>query len=195
MTTLDQIAQAWGCSRQAVGKWKKKGMPVTSIESATAWRLRNGQRIPKVALHPAMTVSALPDPMLEMAQPVGEPGSASAMLDRAIRTAHQWYATYLEKRSSGEFLPMVQAHQRYEAASDEVRKCRSALHKQHQEEKRLVPADVAMEEINKALGPWKSALEAMPTALSKRVNPDNPGLAHDVLTEEVQKILRLAQND
>ena len=32
------IATAWGVSRQAVAKWVKLGLPITSVEEATKWR-------------------------------------------------------------------------------------------------------------------------------------------------------------
>ena len=58
--TASDLAKEWGCSRQAVAKWVAKGMPLTSMEEASAWRSANSQRAPRCKV--AQAAAAYTDP-------------------------------------------------------------------------------------------------------------------------------------
>ena len=58
--TASDLAKEWGCSRQAIAKWVAKGMPLISMEEASAWRAANSQRAPRCNV--AQAAAAYPDP-------------------------------------------------------------------------------------------------------------------------------------
>ena len=77
--TAQDVASEWGCSRQAVAKWVAKGMPLTTIEEATAWRSVHGQRAPRVKLAAAVAAHAATHtdrPSMETIQPGEDHGVA-----------------------------------------------------------------------------------------------------------------------
>jgi len=59
--TASDLAKEWGCSRQAVAKWVAKGMPLTSLEEASAWRAAHSQRAPRCRVAVAAAAYADPD--------------------------------------------------------------------------------------------------------------------------------------
>lgn len=59
--TASDLAKEWGCSRQAVAKWVGKGMPLASLEEASAWRAANSQRAPRCKVAQAAAAYADPD--------------------------------------------------------------------------------------------------------------------------------------
>ncbi len=84
--TASDLAKEWGCSRQAVAKWVAKGMPLTSMEEASAWRSANSQRAPRCKV--AQAAAAYTDPdgpvSLETALP-GETPELTEVRERANR--------------------------------------------------------------------------------------------------------------
>jgi hypothetical protein len=45
--TASDLARLWGCSRQAITKAVKRGMPLTSEEDAARWKVANAVRAPR----------------------------------------------------------------------------------------------------------------------------------------------------
>lgn len=84
--TASDLAKEWGCSRQAVAKWVKRGMPLTSMEEASAWRSANSQRAPrcKVVQAAAAYTDADGPVSLETAFP-GETPELTEVRERANR--------------------------------------------------------------------------------------------------------------
>jgi hypothetical protein len=84
--TASDLAKEWGCSRQAVAKWVAKGMPLTSMEEASAWRSANSQRAPRCRV--VQAAAAYTDPAgpvsLETAVP-GETPEVTEVRERSNR--------------------------------------------------------------------------------------------------------------
>lgn len=58
--TASDLAKLWGCSRQAIQKAVKKGMPLTSEEEAARWKVANAIRAPRCKV--SSLARQLPDP-------------------------------------------------------------------------------------------------------------------------------------
>ena len=58
--TASDLAKLWGCSRQAIQKAVKKGMPLTSEEDAARWKVANAIRAPRCKV--SSLARQLPDP-------------------------------------------------------------------------------------------------------------------------------------
>lgn len=84
--TASDLAKEWGCSRQAVAKWVSKGMPLNTIEEASAWRAAHSQRSPRCKV--VQRAAAYPDPAgpvaIETAIP-GETAELAEVRDRSNR--------------------------------------------------------------------------------------------------------------
>lgn len=84
--TASDLAKEWGCSRQAIAKWVAKGMPLTSMEEASAWRAANSQRAPRCKLVQAAAVYADSDGPVSLDTAVpGETAEVAEVRERSNR--------------------------------------------------------------------------------------------------------------
>jgi hypothetical protein len=191
MSSISQIAAAWGCSRQAVSKWARKGMPTHSVAAASSWRLTHGERSARVKLLPAIPV---PDPVADVAEEApaaltdGE--SAEAVRDRARKAERVAYAMLQERLRAKDYEGIHASLKNY-AVAKQVRDRSEVAFIKHQVEKgALVDRDSAISAQNRKLAAIKDHLLSLPAAAAKRANPTDPDMAALVLQEWVENTLR-----
>jgi len=84
--TASDLAKEWGCSRQAIAKWVAKGMPLTSMEEASAWRAAHSQRAPRCKVAQAAAAYPDPDGPVSLDTPVpGETAEVAEVRERSNR--------------------------------------------------------------------------------------------------------------
>lgn len=191
MSTFSEIAQAWGCSRQAVAKWVKKGMPISSLEAATSWRLGHGQRSARVKLLP--TVSA-PEPVdvddCSATVSTIDTESPEAVRDRARKAERIAYALFQERVRAKDLDGMNAALKGYATARAGRAGAEMDFIK-HQEAKNVLVDREKVMAINlRRINALKEHLLSLPDALAKRCNPSDPSLAAEMLSEWVERTLR-----
>lgn len=187
------IAQAWGCSRQAVCKWAKKGMPTSSVEAAASWRLGHGQRSPRVKLLPTV---AAPTPVIldDVAGPAVllDVESPEAVRDRARKIERSAYAVYQRRLQADDFEGIMAAIRNYNVAAKGRADAEVAFNNHKKEIGAVVDRASALSTQHRKLSAIKDHLTALPAAMAKRCNPVDPDLASMVLQEWVEKTLRAA---
>jgi hypothetical protein len=189
MSSASEIAAAWGCSRQAVAKWIKKGMPTSSIDAASSWRLSHGQRSARVKLLPAVEA---PDPVTDSDLPaaLADGESAEAVRDRARKAEKVAYALLQERMRLKDFDGIHAALRNYSAARAERGRADMDFIKHQQATGALVDRNQALSAQNRKLAAIKDHLLSLPEACAKRCNPTDPDLAAIVLMEWAENTLR-----
>jgi hypothetical protein len=187
------IAAAWGTSRAYVYKLIKKGLDISSVEAATAWREANAVNGigSKGKVKDGATPSGEPKPensyskkkrvrlrtlqdSLLMAITVEEL-CAAAVIDKATSTASQNFVNSYNK-----------AHQnRVETEA--------AIIKQQKERGELITAEAAKAEMAKLASSIISLLRSMPKQFAMKVNPSDEILAEMVLSEGIEALIEQIQ--
>lgn len=190
MSSAAEIAQAWGCSRQAVFKWIKKGMPTSSIEAASSWRLGHGQRSARVKLLPTVTA---PEPV---ADGVGvDPAalldveSPEAVRDRARKAERAAYALFQQRLAAKDFDGINAALKAYATARAGRAGAEMDFIKHQQTMGVLVDRETIKSIHLRRISAIKDHLLSISDALAMRCNPSDPGLAALALQEWAERTL------
>jgi len=170
------MAKALGISQPAVAKASKRGMPLTSVEDALAWRRTNqGAKRTKAAARQVASepvgLSALPELPDEL-----------AITDR------------LRQIAVGDF-ERASSIQERAAASRTVRDAEDAhearkrdLIRSEQEAQNLMHRDQVQTVIAEEVGKLRALLEAMPGAIAQSANPHDPELARDAVADYLEQV-------
>ena len=194
MSSASEIAAAWGCSRQAVAKWVKKGMPTTSVEAATSWRLSHGERSARVKLLPQIEPPLPASDGDDAGVPagLGDPDSAQASRDRARKAERVAYAMLQEQINAKDLGGINAAMKNYNTARAGRASADLDFIKHQKEAGALVDRFSAINSQNRKLSALKDLLLSLPESVAKRCNPTDPDLAALVLQEWAENTLRVA---
>ena len=190
---MSQIAQAWGCSRQNISKWVKKGMPTTSLAAASSWRMAHGSRSARVKLLPQLppAPAAVGDDVDPAALVDGE--SPEAVRDRARKAERTSYAMLQENLRTKDFDAITASLKAYTASQTLRSGAEIAFIKHHQLAGTLVDRSAALGSISRKLDPIKNLIMSLPEAMAKRCNPTDPETAAAALSEWAHSTLRSVQ--
>ena len=177
-----QMAKALGISQPAVAKASKRGMPLTSVEDALAWRRTNqGAKRTKAAAR-----QVTPEPVGLSALP--ELPDELAITDR------------LRQIAVGDF-ERASSIQERAAASRTVRDAEDAhearkrdLIRSEQEAQNLMHRDQVQTVIAEEVGKLRALLEAMPGAIAQSANPHDPELARDAVADYLEQVFSTLSN-
>jgi transcriptional regulator with XRE-family HTH domain len=178
-----QIAKALGISQPAVAKAAKRGMPLTSVEDALAWRRVNqSTKRTKVSAGPTPT----PEPIGLSALP--ELPDDLAVTDKLRRIAVNDFerASTIQERSAASrtVKDAEEAH--------EIRK--RDLVRSEQEAQNLMHRDQVQTVIAEEVGKLRALLEAMPGAIAMAANPHDPELARDAVADYLEQVFSTLSN-
>jgi transcriptional regulator with XRE-family HTH domain len=178
-----QIAKALGISQPAVAKAAKRGMPLTSVEDALAWRRVNqSTKRTKANAGPTST----PEPIGLSALP--ELPDDLAVTDKLRRIAVSDFerASTIQERSAASrtVKDAEEAH--------EIRK--RDMVKSEQEAQTLMHRDQVQAVIAEETGKLRSLLEAMPAAIAQAANPSDPELARDTVADYLEQVFSTLSN-
>ena len=178
-----QIAKALGISQPAVAKAAKRGMPLTSVEDALAWRRVNqSAKRTKTSAGPTPT----PEPIGLSALP--ELPDDLAVTDKLRRIAVNDFerASTIQERSAASrtVKDAEEAH--------EIRK--RDLVRSEQESQNLMHRDQVQTVIAEEVGKLRALLEAMPGAIAMAANPHDPELARDAVADYLEQVFSTLSN-
>jgi hypothetical protein len=176
------MAKALGISQQAVAKAAKRGMPLTSVEDALAWR-RVNQSTKRTKASSGPTP---PEPIGLSALP--ELPDDLAVTDKLRRIAVNDFerASTIQERSAASrtVKDAEEAH--------EIRK--RDLVRSEQESQNLMHRDQVQTVIAEEVGKLRALLEAMPGAIAMAANPHDPELARDAVADYLEQVFSTLSN-
>jgi transcriptional regulator with XRE-family HTH domain len=178
-----QIARALGISQPAVAKAAKRGMPLTSVEDALAWRHVN-QSTKRTKAGPRSAPT--PEPIGLSALP--ELPDDLAVTDKLRRIAVKDFenAGTIQERS---------AASRTVKDAEEAHETRKRdLVRSEQEAQNLMHRDQVQSVIAEEVGKLRALLEAMPGALAMAANPHDPELARDAVADYLEQVFSTLSN-
>ena len=194
MPTLQEIADAWGCSQPYVSKLKKLGMPTDTIEGATAWRENNRERSGKLTANSISGGVVIPK---DTSTPVSK-GDLSrddiyGCLARARNTEKVAYAILhnAQVNNATHKLPnLVKAHReavksRMEAEI-KVESLQVAMGSK-------IDADVARNIFARYMMTIRNLMEGLGSSVCRRANPSDPELAKDAISDGVKQIIAVIE--
>ena len=181
MPSQTEIAEALGLTRQRVSILVKKGMPIDSVEAATAWR--QAQADNRTRRMTGVTIAALNEHSLDdiLAQ--------QHILVASARTA------YRNAIESGD-----QAQSKLQTAFNQALKTLLSL-EEEQKKRALVNAEYiskaeAASAVKTLIGEILAKLDDLPTDVAERCNKANPAQAIKPLQDWVRKTREdIAAND
>jgi hypothetical protein len=177
------MAKALGISQPAVAKAAKRGMPLTSVKDALAWRRVNqSAKRTKSSAQPTPT----PEPIGLSALP--ELPDDLAVTDKLRRIAVNDFerASTIQERSAASrtVKDAEEAH--------EIRK--RDLVRSEQEAQNLMHRDQVQTVIAEEVGKLRALLEAMPGAIAMAANPHDPELARDAVADYLEQVFSTLSN-
>lgn len=184
------LVKVWGLSKQRVSELVAEGMPLESVEAATAWRAEryggNGGKLLNLSLQEkGARLPAPPEPPRAEDLERLDVHGVYARLMQAERSAWESYAAAL---ATGELVLIRGEAKLY---SESVR-MRLAAEKDVlavlQARGDLVPGSLAAEVVGRVLEAVRVLMLAQPSRVAARVNQDDPDLARGVLAADVAEM-------
>ena len=185
--TASDLAKEWGCSRQAVAKWVKRGMPLASLEEASAWRAAHSQRAPRCRV--AVAAAAYSDPdgpvSLETSVP-GETPELGEIRERSnrARVAEREAMKLLDQAKEAKDVhgirlaldKVIATQERARDAADELAKGRAAAGL-------LMPVSQHNQVVERLAAEFQRGLEALVNKGSRMVGKTAEEI-HEMMREE-----------
>ena len=192
MSTVAEIAAAWKCSRQAVAKWVKKGMPTTSIDAASSWRLGHGQRSPRAKLFPVVQAPVpIADGDFQSEPALIHGDNQTSVRERARKAERAAYAILQERIASKDVDGIAGALKAYNEARKGREGAELAFIKHQQATEVLVDREAITAMFNRRITMFRDHLLSLPDAMALRCNPNDPQGAAEALQEWVERTLRV----
>lgn len=192
MSTVAEIAAAWKCSRQNVAKWVKKGMPTTSIDAASSWRLGHGQRSPRAKLFPSVQAPDPADGDVQQSESGLLHGDNQASVrERARKAERVAYAILQDRIESKDVDGITGALKAYNEARKGREGAELAFIKHQQVTEVLVDRETYTAMFNRRITMFRDQLLSLPDAMGLRCNPNDPQGAAEALQEWVERTLRI----
>lgn len=176
------MAKALGISQPAVAKAVKRGMPLDSLEAATAWRQAN-QNARRTKL-PQPSVPRAVEPVAELVDLPDE----LAVTDRLRRLAVRDF------EAAGSIQERAAASRTVREAEDAHETRKRDLVKSEQEAQTLMHRDQVQSVIAEEAGKLRALLEAMPAAIAQAANPADPELARDTVADYLEQVFSTISN-
>jgi len=209
MPTISEYARARGVSHQYISKLAKKGMPLTSFETADLWREAHasskassspiriarvtdeGNGCEPVADHNAQKCA--PKDKLTYPDPACESALQTA-LTNARQAANEAWRLLCEAMIEGKPSRIQVLLNIHNKALEARLRVESAYREELERRRILIPLAEAMEIARRGYEVILQRLKALPQNVAPRCNPTDPDRAMTVLESECTAILGDAQN-
>ncbi len=200
--SVPDIAAAWGVSRAYVYKLLKKGLDISSLEAANAWRHGHakhgvGSRSKAAAPVHASAASAPDNPATEHFCTPRKPKSKRVRLktlqdslEMAIRVEELCAIAVIEKSQDAASQNFVNS---YNKAHQNRVETEAAIIKQQKERGELITADAATHEMSKLAASIISLLRSMPKQVALKANPSDEFLAEAAVSDAVESLIQQIQ--
>lgn len=176
------MAKALGISQPAVAKAVKRGMPLDSVEVATAWRQTNQNARRTKGAQPSAPRAA--EPMAEL----GDLPDELAVTDRLRRIAVRDF------EAAGSIQERAAASRTVREAEEAHEARKRDMVKSEQEAQTLMHRDQVQSVIAEEAGKLRALLEAMPAAIAQAANPADPELARDTVADYLEQVFSTLSN-
>lgn len=177
------IAKALNISRQLVNAFRNQGMPMDSVEAASAWL--NSRRAARGDLPREQAGETAPAPAV-----TDESFAEIVAQHRSLK--ERAYRKYLEDLDDGSASEQSKSYATY----DKLLKTMVNLEREAQARdlasRRLIESSVAAATFGKVLMAMRGELLQMSAQVSAKANPDNPRLAAKAIESAVHAILTRA---
>lgn len=177
-----QMAKALGISQPAVAKAVKRGMPLDSLEAATAWRQANQNARRTKGSQPS--APRPPEPAAELVDLPDE----LAVTDRLRRLAVRDFEL------AGSIQERAAASRTVRDAEEAHETRKRDMVKSEQEAQTLMHRDQVQSVIAEEAGKLRALLEAMPAAIAQAANPADPELARDTVADYLEQVFSTLSN-
>jgi len=176
------MAKALGISQPAVAKAVKRGMPLDSLEAATAWRQANQNARRTKGSQPS--APRPPEPAAELVDLPDE----LAVTDRLRRLAVRDFEL------AGSIQERAAASRTVRDAEEAHETRKRDMVKSEQEAQTLMHRDQVQSVIAEEAGKLRALLEAMPAAIAQAANPADPELARDTVADYLEQVFSTLSN-
>jgi hypothetical protein len=204
MSAVEDIALAWGVSRQYIYKAAKQGCPIKPapgetirnlIRRSLIWREENNKQGTRSENDVSSTHA--PEHVQEMAKiehedvPEGEdsqPHVDVSTIENSLKVAIEIEAKCAEevKRLKGRPGALMTAINVYNKAQANRMATEKSVMKLQQDRKHLITHDEAKRIINRVWGPFISRLRACPRNAAAMANPQNDTMAEAAIRKEIE---------
>ena len=181
-----KLCEEWGLTRARIGQYVAQGMPLTSLEDADAWRIRN---IPGAQKQTGGRSGGVESTLC--ASTLAENAQLAANGKQAAKVAWRSYKAAQKTGDSRQIATYGTAWEK--AAMMKLRLDEQVLAYAIKAEI-LVPVSQAARKIATSLNPIRTQLSNWPIALSAKLNPAAPEVARKVIQAAVDDIYRQIDN-
>ena len=172
-TTLQDIADALGISRQRVGALARRGMPTNSIEAAQAWRDEQQAQRDRGA-------------PIALAGPSLDDGSLASRITRHRSLVDQAEGVWRAAMETGD--PNQAKYQTaYNSAQKTLMAFEEELTRRLKDARVFIQRESAEETMRGLMGEVVNRLDKLALDVAEKCNPDNPALAAKVLDAWARK--------
>lgn len=190
------LARAWGVSRASVSRWVARGMPLSSMEAAEAWRAVNAPPRRRRSVEAEADRSAAANgvvPLVDVSRwvQVSEDfeGDQVKAAEKVAQLAYGLYQEAVERRAGPTEIQF--ALKNWHEASRrgaEVRREFMALQKERRD---VIEVDFAREVVGRELSELRARMVSMGRRLGPDANPEDPALAAEIIDRDVDRIMTL----
>ena len=196
---VPDIAAAWGVSRAYVYKLLKKGLDISSLEAANAWRHSNAKHGVGSRSKTAAPVD-VPTPPEAATEHSCTPRKAKSKrvrlktlqdsLEMAIRVEELCAVAVIEKSRDASSQNFVNS---YNKAHQNRVETEAAIIRQQKERGELITAEAATVEMSKLAASIISLLRSMPKQVALKANPSDEFLAEAAVSDAVESLIQQIQ--
>jgi hypothetical protein len=192
--TETAMAKALGVTPAAVHQQKVKGMPMTSVDAAKAWRANNMGRRGGRGSKARATATTKPAALTrdKTPPPPAPESSDTPELDAAKALCRLCYNDALTAEGVQARATAIQAYQR---ATDGLCSLQREMEAQALAAGLLLNADHVRAVVSAGCGQLRSLMENLPANVAPSANPADPELAEGAVRDAIEQILATLSND
>lgn len=183
-----EIARTWGVSPSYVGRLVRKGLPLTSVAAADGWRLANLQKPPRSSSGAAIVRQAATPTAGAISK--DDQDSPFARLKRAQRAEILAFDLLEQLAKGANAIAMRAGVHAWGEAKKRVSEAELEYAKHQLATGGVISSEEVREFIGKFLGTIRSLMDSLPSSVCFKANPSDPEHARQVLTDEVNVILK-----
>jgi len=211
---LAQIAVRLGLAASSVSDLEKKGMPITSVEEAVAWRIKNPPKRPNtrkstlpakpkasfVVTQGPTSIPAQPEPPPKRDRPIPKPPEPTGdslldSLNQSIYVANEAFRIVQEAMASDDADQLQIKLSIHTHAQQAANKAQIAYREERQERGQLIELNTAKAKFRKGFDFILKRFRALPQSKAPECNPENAALAFTVLENAINDIIGDAQKE